>query len=117
MYATSLPIKTISETNAREHWTKRHRRRALQRSTTTLVTRQVLSKVSLPVVVRLERVSPGILDDDNLRGALKACRDGIADALGVNDGDPRITWEYAQRRGKRGEYAVNLTVRTWAETA
>ena len=35
----------------------------------------------------ITRVSSGTLDDDNLGGALKPIRDGIADALAVNDAD------------------------------
>lgn len=34
------------------------------------------------------------LDDDNLRAGMKAVRDGVADALGVDDGSDRVRWEY-----------------------
>jgi hypothetical protein len=53
-------------------------------------------------VIRLTRVTAPrgkILDDDNLRGCLKAVRDGVADWLGINDNDPRVSWHYAQRNG------------------
>lgn len=56
------------------------------------------------------RVGPVKLDDDNLRGALKACRDGLADALGVDDGDSCLTWAYGQKQGKRDEWSVEVTV-------
>lgn len=62
------------------------------------------------VVVTMERESPGKLDDDNLRSALKACRDGIADALGSDDRNPRIKWHYGQTHGKR--YAVIVAIST-----
>lgn len=39
-----------------------------------------------------------------MRGVLKAVRDGIADALQVDDRDPRVTWRYDQQRG--AEYGV-----------
>jgi hypothetical protein len=39
-----------------------------------------------------------ILDDDNLVGSLKPLRDAIAQWLGVDDGDPRLTWESHQIR-------------------
>jgi len=70
------------------------------------------SKLSLDdgLVVTLCRVAPRTLDDDNLRGATKGLRDGVADALGINDNDPRVTWEYQQRRGHAGEYAVSVTI-------
>ena len=68
--------------------------------------------VSFPVVVRLTRVAPSNgLDDDNLRPALKSVRDGIADALGVDDRDPRVSWEYGQLRGRAREYAVEVEIR------
>jgi hypothetical protein len=52
-----------------------------------------------PLVVLLVRVSPRPLDSDNLASACKAVRDGIADALEVDDRDPRVSWHYAQERG------------------
>jgi hypothetical protein len=60
---------------------------------------------ALPVVVTLVRVGPRALDSDNLQFAFKAVRDGVADALGVKDHDPRVTWEYAQ---EKGAYAVRI---------
>lgn len=62
------------------------------------------------LVVELTRVAPGqpLDDHDNLRGALKAYVDGIADHLGVDDGDrTRVRWLYAQ---ERGPWAVRFTV-------
>jgi hypothetical protein len=105
-----LPIRTQSETNMREHWTKRHRRRAGQRTPTALAMAVIGREYELPVVVRLTRIAPRQLDDDNLRGALKAVRDGVADAFGVDDGDKRFAWQYDQRRGGVGEYAVEIAV-------
>ena len=43
-------------------------------------------------------------------GAHKAVRDGIADALEVDDGDTRLTWKYAQEKGKPKEYAVRVAL-------
>jgi hypothetical protein len=109
-----LPIRTVSEPNQREHWSKKARRVKDQRCTTGLVVRAELrrSKLSLDdgLVVTLCRVAPRTLDDDNLRGATKGLRDGVADALGINDRDPRVSWEYEQRRGHAGEYAVSVTI-------
>lgn len=34
----------------------------------------------------------------------------IADWLGVNDNDKRITWKYEQERGKPKEYAARIEV-------
>ena len=63
----------------------------------------------LPMRIRLERAKRGRpMDDDNLRSALKACRDGVADALGVDDGSPLVTWEYAQVKGKGGTLRIQI---------
>ena len=62
----------------------------------------------LPCVVRLTRLSSGTLDDDNLLGALKGVRDGIADRLGIKDNDPRIEFRYAQEKVKRKDYGVRI---------
>lgn len=118
----TVPIKVVSEANARGHWAGKARRTKYARETVALLMRQPLAmrREALAatrnggagvVVVTLTRIAPRELDDDNLRGALKACRDGVADALGIDDRDARVTWEYAQRRGKPREYAVEINVR------
>lgn len=93
--AITLPIKTVSESNQREHWAKKARRVKTHRYTA----RMMCPHVKPPVIVTLTRIAPRKLDDDNLRGALKAVRDGIADRLGVPDNDPRIEWRYWQQNG------------------
>lgn len=52
----TLPMRTLSEANARSHWT----------------------------------------------------RDGVADALGVDDRDPRVEWVYGQRRGSAKDATLAL---------
>lgn len=93
-----LPIETVSEANRRDHHMAKARRVKMQRRAACMVS----PAFPLPCVVRLVRASPRPLDDDNLRAALKAVRDGIADRLGIDDRDPRCRWEYAQvqRKGK-----------------
>lgn len=63
----------------------------------------------LPVTVTFVRHSPGTMDGDGLQAAFKNLRDGVADKLGVNDNDDRVTWAYAQRRAKRGTHMVTIT--------
>lgn len=106
-------IRTVSEANRREHWAARARRakgQRLQARVALLVADRVawreVCRTAPGVVVELMRVGRR-LDDDNLRGALKAIRDGVADWLGWDDGDPRYEWRYAQRPGKVG---VEITV-------
>ena len=50
-------------------------------------------------VVRITRVSPRRLDGDNATAAAKSVRDGVADALGVDDRDPRVEWLVDQEAG------------------
>lgn len=50
-----------------------------------------------------------LLDDDNLRGALKGVRDAVAKRLGVDDGDvERVTFKYEQPKGS--EHGVRILV-------
>ncbi|AAQ54957.1 hypothetical protein Bcep22_gp23 [Burkholderia phage Bcep22] len=100
-----LPLHTNNGLNAREHWAARSRRVKKERG----LAGTVVPSFALPCTVTLVRISPGLLDDDNLRGALKGVRDGIADRLGVDDRDPRVTWVYAQERAKG--YAVRVELR------
>ena len=48
--------------------------------------------------ILITRIAPRQLDDDNLAYACKAIRDGVALAIGIDDGDPRLKWEYDQSR-------------------
>jgi len=64
----------------------------------------------VPALVRFTRISTGRLDDDNLGAALKHIRDGIAQALKVDDGGPFVRFEYAQRRGTRGYHALLVEI-------
>lgn len=108
-YRLTLPLRTYSELNRRDHWAQRARRMKNHRRSAHLAT-AVLCGRHLPCVVTLIRIAPRKLDDDNLRAALKGVRDGIADRLGIQDNDPRVNWRYEQSRGKPREYAVKIGV-------
>lgn len=61
------------------------------------------------IVARLVRVAPRELDSDNLAAALKAVRDGVADALGLaSDRDPRVVWLPDQERGEPRQALVRI---------
>jgi hypothetical protein len=62
------------------------------------------------LAVRLVYIGPRELDDDGVTSAVKSLRDGVADALGVNDRDPRVTWVPDQERGGVREYAARVEV-------
>ena len=117
-----LPVRTWSELNLRTHWRQRARRVAGQREAAQLLVRAGLACTGgsplragvrprdQALTVRLTRIAPRTLDSDNLAGALKAVRDGVADALGMDDGDSRFEWLYAQRPGRPREYAVLVEI-------
>lgn len=129
----TLPVQTVSENRTmREHRMVMVRRAHAQRLGVYAALRPQLRKAGIvggvrpddpagcvwaelpgPVVVTLTRLSRGELDDDNLRGALKSVRDGVADALGLkSDRDPRVRWEYGQGRGTKAQpYGVRIEVR------
>jgi hypothetical protein len=102
-------MRLPSAANLREHWSKRHRRVKLQRHVVGLYLANK-PRPALPVVVTLTRVAPRALDGDNLQSAFKGIRDEVAKWIGFADNNPRIRWEYAQRRDGVGVYAVEIAV-------
>lgn len=108
-----MPMRTYSEMNTRGHWSVRARRAKSQRFESmvwvrsSFPVREILE--ARRITVKLTRVGPRELDSDNLAGSLKAVRDGIADALELDDGDKRLTWLYEQ---EQGAYAVRVEVLT-----
>lgn len=105
----TLPLRIESVANQREHWAAKAKRAKTQRRAAIVIAKQQLP--SLPCVVTLTRIAPRTLDGDNLQSAFKGLRDGVADRLGVDDKDPRVTWLYAQEPGKPKEYAARIDIK------
>lgn len=100
-----------SEANGREHWRAKSSRVKRHRLTAWAELRKVERPAFLgPVQITLTRIAPLTLDDDNLASGFKATRDGVADWLGVDDGDKRLTWRYQQERGAPKTYQVRIEV-------
>lgn len=59
--------------------------------------------------ITLLRIGKRKVDSDNLQAMGKGLRDGIADALGIDDGDERHQWVYEQDIAKRYEYRISIT--------
>ncbi len=93
---------------------ERHSQRDAARMGLFLTTKlQAAPRAMLPVVATVVRLAPGngLDPHDGLRAALKGVVDGVADWLGLdNDRDPRVTWEYDQRRSPKGIYAVEIRI-------
>jgi len=111
-----LPIRTKSEANCRDHWAKKGRRVKLQRNMSRAYAMEAIHDRDRPMIppieVMLVRISPGRkLDTDNLAGSNKAIRDGIADALKIDDGDVgQLKFTYDQEKGPPKTYAVRVTI-------
>lgn len=114
----SLPLRLVSEKNQREHWSKRHARVKAQRQQVY----EALSRLwdfghtlGLPLTVRLTRIAPRALDDDNNVIACSGCRDGVSDWLAGQylqgqDRQDGLMWLYAQRRVAPEFHCVEITI-------
>lgn len=106
--AVEIPGLRLDVTaNSRLHWAARAAKVKRQRAVVGLMLRGV-DRPALPCVVTITRRSPGTLDDDNAVSSAKATRDAVAQWLGVDDRDGRVTWVVAQQRGPWG---VRVAVR------
>lgn len=112
-----IPIKTVSEVNSSEHWSKKSARHRMQQFFIRAAFNKESQDIPFPCIVKMTRLGPRFLDDDNLRSAFKWIRDEISECLipekrsfyigtngkprrikGQADSDPRITWEYDQEK-------------------
>lgn len=106
-----VPVRTVSEANAHQHWRHRNRRARGQRMVTAALLRHAGPLPPLPVVVTLTRIAPRSLDRaDNLPGSMKHVLDGVADVYGVDDRSDLYQWRYAQERGKQKEVGVRVDI-------
>lgn len=101
-----LNLKTVSEANNSEHWTKKRKRKSQQRQVVCWQWLADTPSIRVPCKVKLTRVGTRMLDvGDNLPMAFKAIRDEIAEQLipgrppGFADASPLIQWEYDQVKG------------------
>lgn len=89
-----------STPNLREHWAARAKRAKGQRAAGKGLMVDWLKDFAPPRIrVVLIRQAPRKLDSDNLAAAMKSYRDGVADALRIDDGSPLVVWEYTQQKG------------------
>jgi hypothetical protein len=119
VFSFNIQMRTTTGLNARESWQVRHRRTKKERASVAghLVTRarqfEGLLRSHLgdggALSITLTRISPSPrrADNDNATAGLKAVRDQLAAWLGVDDGDGRLTWLYAQ---ERGPWAVRVAI-------
>jgi len=102
-----IPVFTLSEANASEHWTKKKKRKDLQKKWIWIFFKKEKPIISLPCHIKLIRTSKRFLDSDNLPTSMKYIRDAIADQIfpglspGQADNDSRISWEYDQIKSQQ----------------
>ncbi len=116
-----IPIRTVSEANVMEHWTKKHARKKQQRKAITLFMNPHLEDIKYTLAfgichIILTRIAPRALDEgDNLPSSFKHIRDVVAELVtgnkipGQADSDHRLTWEYKQEKGKPKQYGIRIT--------
>lgn len=124
-----LPIRTSNPLNGGNPGNRvaailKSKERAIHRNAACKILRPWLFQLShdpaslLPATITLTRISPGTMNAwDGLPASLKAIVDGIADAFGLPDEDPRFTWaQPRQRKGPRGVHAVEALI-SWGKAS
>lgn len=107
-----VPVKVISEANAREHWRVAWQRGKDQKERVSFAMAGRVGDcvatlaVGGTIRVTLTRYGKRMLDDDNLARGFKAIRDAIAAKLGKDDGLPCYQWIYRQEVAKH--YGVRI---------
>ena len=110
MIEVQIEMRVVSMANLRMHWAVKAKTVKSQRQRAFNALCGVGAPPALPVTIVMTRVAPRPLDGDNLQAAFKAVRDGVADWLGVDDGDQRLDWQYCQRSAGVKVYQVEIEV-------
>lgn len=111
----TLPIRTVSGMNLREHYRVRIARITAERAGARDGLKALLGPChrELPLgygyTIHLTRLGGRGLDDDNLGSAFKHVRDGVADWLGYDDGDKLLKWDCFQTPG--GASGVEILIK------
>jgi len=103
-------IRTVSEANTPEHWSKRRLRKVRQQSDFVYTWRQYKAVVTPPATITFTRYSLKTMDTDNLAGAFKHVRDALAREIGIDDGDTRVTWKYGQETIHKREHYFTIKI-------
>lgn len=101
----TLIIPTVSESNAREHWTKQHIRHKSQKTVVKWYANHFPKE--LPMHIKFTRIAPMFLDSqDNLPNSMKYILDEVCAQItgdhrpGKADSNPGFTFEYSQEKGR-----------------
>ena len=115
--ACTFDVETRSEANRRDRHARMKRVEAARDATIAAISVALAEGGALPEhgpwFVRLTRLAPKIIDDDNLGGALKSVRDAVAATLGTDDGSPAFGKRVEQE--KRSTFGVRVEI--WGPSA
>lgn len=112
-----IPTTLPSVANLREHWGAKARRTKKLRRDARVVCAAFTPWHAIAAVrafgarITLTRVAKRRYDQDNLSAAFKPIQDGIADALGMNDGSRLLEWVYADEAGQTDLVRVTIEER------
>lgn len=121
-----IPVRLVNGANVREHWGVRAARASKQRKAACLTMYRTMPAPNMFAelkaggadwravcfVITITRRGGRRMDDDGLTISAKHVRDGIADWLGIDDGDKRLTWVVKQDKAPRGQHWVDVVVST-----
>lgn len=108
--AVRVPIRTLNPLNHREFWRVRAIRvKAEREAVAWMLKGQPVP--DLPVVVTFTREAMRSMDSDGLAASNKGLRDQVAEWLGLDDADPRVSWEYRQAKAKGFNVLIEITGR------
>ncbi len=104
-----------------EHWSKRKKRHDIQKFLIrSQMNHYLFEEIPRPCIVTMTRIAPRMMDEEeNLRYAFKWIKDQLASCIvdehkqfmtGHCDNDPRISWEYRQKKGRVKEYAIKIEI-------
>ena len=108
----NLNIQGLNKSNRYSHWGKQAAAKKKQRALSCVKVANEMALGNLQKCSSYEvtflRSGVRLLDDDNFIGGCKHIRDGIADALGIDDGSNKLRFIYLQTKGQRKFLQVNI---------
>jgi hypothetical protein len=109
-----LKIRTVSEANSSEHWSKKSKRHRIQKKMVWWLLQCNKPPNHTPVHITLTRIAPRYMDYSNLVSSFKYIEDACAEyfhpnlAPGRADGFGDITFLHKQEKGIPKEYKIKI---------
>ena len=109
-----LPARLVSESNAHEHWRHRSNRAKSQRQLVATCLNLSVGKPELlrclgPLDVKITRLAPRLLDQNNYQTSVKHVQDGIAAWLQIDDRHIELV-RYIVMQEKSKYYGVRIDI-------